>query len=112
MPTWPGGLPFLSEGPVPPWCSQRVVTITAETELAYMSADWTDALVVVIAGTLVLEGLSGSHTLIENGDVLWLQNLDLRALVNHGPDDAVLVAIWRATVADAGCSEVTGDLDE
>ena len=68
----------------------RRVAVAPGCALAYDEADWRGALVVV-----ELEGLGGGCRTFERGAVLWLAGLPLRALHNHGPERAVMVAFTR-----------------
>ena len=54
-----------------------------------------DALVVVEQGRIELEAMGGGRRTFERGAVLWLVGLPLRALHNHGPGRAVMVAFTR-----------------
>jgi hypothetical protein len=53
------------------------------------------ALVVIEQGRIEVEGLGGGRRTFERGAVLWLVGLPLRALHNHGPERAVMVAFTR-----------------
>ena len=73
----------------------RRVVVAPGCALAYDEADWRGALVVVERGRIELEGMGGGRRTFERGAVLWLVGLPLRALHNHGPDRAVMVAFTR-----------------
>jgi len=70
----------------------RRVAVAPGCALAYDEADWRGALVVVERGRIELEGMGGGRRTFERGAVLWLVGLPLRALHNHGPERAVIVA--------------------
>jgi hypothetical protein len=73
----------------------RRVAVAPGCALAYDEADWRGALVVVEQGRIELEGMGGGRRTFERGAVLWLVGLPLRALHNHGPERAVMVAFTR-----------------
>jgi quercetin dioxygenase-like cupin family protein len=73
----------------------RRVAVAPGCALAYHEADWRGALVVVEQGRIELEGEGGGRLTFERGAVLWLVGLPLRALHNHGPERAVMVAFTR-----------------
>jgi hypothetical protein len=73
----------------------RRVAVAPGCALAYDEADWRGALVVVERGRIELEGMGGGRRTFERGAVLWLVGLSLRALRNHGPERAVMVAFTR-----------------
>jgi hypothetical protein len=81
--------------PLPPRFERRVVTLAAGQRRPYDEAEWEDALVVVEAGAVELEGLSGRRFRFERGDILWLAGVPLRELHNPGPTPVVLVALRR-----------------
>ena len=62
---------------------------------AYDAAEWSGALVVVEHGRIELEATGGSRRMFERGAVLWLAGVPLRAVHNHGPERAVMVAFTR-----------------
>jgi hypothetical protein len=73
----------------------RRVAVAPGCALAYDEADWRGALVVVEHGRIELEAVGGGRRTFERGAVLWLVGLPLRALHNHGPERAVMVAFTR-----------------
>jgi hypothetical protein len=73
----------------------RRVAIAPGRSRAYDETEWSDALVVVARGRIELEGLSGGRRSFAVGAALWLDGLALRALHNHGPETAVMVAFTR-----------------
>jgi quercetin dioxygenase-like cupin family protein len=73
----------------------RVVAIAPGTRLPYVESDWHDALVVVEAGEVVMEGREGVQRRFGTGDVLWLSGLGVLALFNPGDEAAVLIAVSR-----------------
>src|SRR3954463_4836354 len=72
------------EFPFPPGC-----------ERMYDSSEWDDALVIVTAGVIELEGLSGRRWRFPCGAMLWLTDLPVRALHNPGQEAAELTAVSR-----------------
>ena len=87
-------LPFLG-GRLPAWAHQVTRVIPVGEELAYEPGEWQDALVIVEAGSIVLAGISGTEHTAGTGDILWLADQPLRALVNPGLCPAVLVSVAR-----------------
>jgi hypothetical protein len=73
----------------------RRVAVAPGGTRAYDAAEWGDALVVLERGQIELEGVGGGRRTFERGAVLWLVGLPLRALHNHGPEPAVMVAFTR-----------------
>jgi quercetin dioxygenase-like cupin family protein len=73
----------------------RVVVLSPGGRRPYEEAEWRDALVVLESGDIDLECLGGGRHQLRRGDVLWLTGLPLRALLNHGPEPALLVAVSR-----------------
>jgi hypothetical protein len=73
----------------------RRVTVAPGGARAYDAAEWSGAIVVVAHGQIELEATGGSRRTFERGAVLWLVGLPLRALHNHGPERAVMVAFTR-----------------
>ena len=73
----------------------RRVAVAPGGTRPYDDVEWRDALVFVVRGRIELEGLSGSRRTFEPGAVLWLVELPLRALHNHGREPAVMVAFAR-----------------
>jgi hypothetical protein len=73
----------------------RRVAVAPWRSRAYDDAEWRDALVVVARGRIELEALSGARRTFEPGAALWLVGLPLRALHNHGPEPAVIIAFTR-----------------
>jgi hypothetical protein len=61
----------------------------------YDPAEWNDALVIVTAGVIELEGLSGRRWRFPCGAILWLTDLPVRALHNPGDKTAVLTTVSR-----------------
>ena len=82
-------------GPLPNRFERHVVTVAAGERRRYDQAEWDDALVVVQAGPVELEGLTGRRFRFQRGDILWLTGVRLRALHNPGPTPVVLVALRR-----------------
>jgi len=73
----------------------REIALPPGGELPYEEADWRDALVVLEAGEIELEAVSGARRHLGAGDVFWLVGLPLRALRNAGSEAAVLVTVSR-----------------
>jgi hypothetical protein len=82
--------------PLPPWARARLVALAPGEERAYTEAEWRGALVVVERGTIELECVVGRRWRFEQGAVLWLAGLPLRALRNAGSGPALLSAVSRA----------------
>src|SRR3954452_7399953 len=74
---------------------RRQVAVPPGGERPYDSSEWDDALVIVTAGVIELEGLSGRRWRFPCGAMLWLTDLPVRALHNPGEEDAVLTAVSR-----------------
>lgn len=89
----------LVRGPMPSWSERRVITIPAGGSRPFVDAEWVDSLVVLEHGAIDIECQLGGHRAFGAGDVLWFVGLQLRTIHNHGPDDAVLVAISRRSYA-------------
>ena len=60
----------------------------------YDASEWEDELVVVVCGTLELEGLSGRCWRFRKGSIIWLEEMPLRTL-RARDEVAVLMAISR-----------------
>ena len=73
----------------------REIALPPGCELPYDEADWQDALVVLEAGEIELEAVSGARRVLGAGDVFWLVGLPVRALRNAGPKAAVLLTVSR-----------------
>jgi hypothetical protein len=74
---------------------RRLIRIPAGSDRAYDESEWLDELVIVVCGTLELEGLSGRRWAFQRGSILWLQDLPLRALHNPGDQPAILMTVSR-----------------
>jgi quercetin dioxygenase-like cupin family protein len=81
--------------PLGPSFQARTVTIAPGGTRPYDEAEWRDALVVVECGKVVVECRAGGRRAFEQGDVLWLTGMGVRALYNDGAESAVLVAVSR-----------------
>ena len=77
---------------------RRTVALPAGSERLYDAAEWEDALVVVKAGVIELEGLNGRRWRFPCGAMLWLTDLPVRALHNPGEETALLCAISRRPI--------------
>jgi quercetin dioxygenase-like cupin family protein len=84
--------------PLGPSFQARTVTIAPGGTRPYDEAEWRDALVVVECGAVVVECGAGGRRAFEQGDVLWLTGMGVRALHNEGVESAVLVAVSRRRV--------------
>jgi hypothetical protein len=85
----------LLERPPPPGFELRVLLIAPMGTRPYRGAEWRDALVVVERGEVELEGHDGTLWPFEEGAILWLAGLPVRALHNRRPDVAILAAAAR-----------------
>lgn len=85
----------LAVRPLAPWFERRVITVAPGQARRYAKADWRDALVVVARGEIELEPTRGCPCRFVRGDVLWFEDLPLRAVHNRGAEQAVLIAISR-----------------
>jgi hypothetical protein len=81
--------------PLPGWLDVRLSAIPCGEVRAFVDAEWRCALVVVERGVLELEGIAGQRRRFEQGAVLWLDGLPLRALRNGGDEPTVLSAVRR-----------------
>ncbi len=72
-----------------------VVTIGVGEARPYVSAEWADALVVVLRGRLELVGRCGGGVHLRRGDVTWLSDLPLVTLRNAGDEVVELAAVRR-----------------
>jgi len=75
---------------------RRMLTIAPGGSRAPGDADWPRALVLVARGELELEGAGGTRRRFGSGDLIWIHEVPLRALRNHGPDDVVLLGVFPA----------------
>ena len=81
--------------PLPRWVNRTAVTIEPGGTRPYAEAEWLDALVIVEQGEVVLECTRSGFTTFRAGDVLWLVDVPIRRMHNHGNEPAVIVAISR-----------------
>jgi hypothetical protein len=74
---------------------RRLVRLEPRCELLYNASEWADELVIVVCGSLELEGRTGRRWAFQKGSIVWLQELPLRAI--HNPTDAttILMAVSR-----------------
>jgi glyoxylate utilization-related uncharacterized protein len=75
--------------------NRRTVTLPAGSERAYDESEWVDALVIVVEGVIEVECSSGCRRRFPRGAILWLTDLQVRALHNPGAESARLCAISR-----------------
>ena len=87
--------------------NRRTVELPAGSMLSYDQAEWQDALVVVKAGVIELEGLTGRRWRFPCGAMIWLTDLPIRALHNPGDETAVLCAISRQPMNSSPCQRPT-----
>jgi hypothetical protein len=80
---------------LPPWAQARLSVLAPGERRVYKDAEWRGALVVVEHGAIELECVGGDRWRFEEGDVLYLGGLALRALHNAGSRQAVLSALCR-----------------
>jgi hypothetical protein len=90
-------LSFLGRG-VPPAFEMRTVAIAPGESLAFVEAQWLDALVVLESGELEVECLQGGRRRFAPGAVMCLAGLDLRTLHSLGPEGVVLTAVSRRQI--------------
>jgi len=74
---------------------RRTVTIAPGRERLYDDREWRDALVLLRAGRIELEGTSGARCRLARGAIFWLDGVPLRALLNRGDEPAVLAVVTR-----------------
>jgi predicted dithiol-disulfide oxidoreductase (DUF899 family) len=79
----------------PPGFAVRAVAVEPGGERSYEKAEWLDAIVYVVSGTIELRCLSGTRRRFQCGDVLWLAELPLRSLRNPGAEATLLLAVSR-----------------
>ena len=85
---------------------RHTVTIRCGAGLDYAAFDWTDALVLIREGAVDIEGVSGRRYRFERDAILHLTDLPIRAVHNVGSSPAVITAITRRTLDDAGSTPV------
>jgi hypothetical protein len=81
---------------MPPWVQLRVVAIEPGCQRPYDPAEWRGALVVVERGEIELECPSGTRWRFEEGAVVSLAGLPIRALCNERSATVLLSALTRA----------------
>jgi hypothetical protein len=74
---------------------RRLVRLEPGSELHYVESEWLDELVIVVCGTLELEGRSGRRWVFRKGSIIWLQELPLRAICNPTGATTILMAVSR-----------------
>lgn len=84
---------------LPDWAQARLCILAPGERRIYEDAEWRGALVVVERGVIELECVGGDRWRFEEGDVLYLGGLPLRALHNAGNRQAVLSALSRRRLA-------------
>jgi hypothetical protein len=73
----------------------EAMLIAPYSEHTYDDAAWQNAIVVIELGEVDLEWHTGRRLRCVPGDVLYLGGLHLRALINPGPEPAILIAVTR-----------------
>jgi hypothetical protein len=81
---------------IPAWAQLRVVAIEPGCRRPYDPAEWRGALVVVERGEIALECPSGARWRFEEGAVMSLAGLPIRALCNERATTVLLSALSRA----------------
>jgi hypothetical protein len=81
---------------MPAWAQLRVVAIEPGCRRPYDPAEWRGALVVVERGEIELECPSGARWRFEEGAVMSLADLPIRALCNERAATVLLSALSRA----------------
>ncbi len=74
---------------------RRLIRFPSASERPYVESEWEDELVIVICGTLELEGVSGRRWRFERGAIIWLSDLPLRSMHNPTDGTTVLMAVSR-----------------
>ena len=74
---------------------RRLIRLPGGCVRPYDEAEWEDELVIVVCGTIELEGLSGRRWRFCRGAIIWLTDLPLRALHNPSDEVTVLMAVAR-----------------
>src|SRR3954463_5476695 len=74
---------------------RRIVRIDIGCSRPYDESEWDDALVIVTAGVVELEGRSGRRWRFPEGAMLWLTDLPLLALHNPGGEAAEITSVSR-----------------
>ena len=73
---------------------RRLVRLEPGCDCPYEASEWVDELVVVVCGTLELEGLSGRCWHFRKGSILWLEEMPVRTL-RACEQVAILMAVSR-----------------
>jgi hypothetical protein len=79
-----------------PAFERRMLTIAPGASRAPDDADWPRAIVLVERGELELEGAGGTRRTFGSGDLIWMDDVPLRALRNRGPGEVVLLGVFPA----------------
>ena len=74
---------------------KRFVEIASGAERPYDAAEWHDAIVVVEAGEVEVEGLHGARRAFGPGDMLCLDRFPCRLLRNRGTEPVILSVVAR-----------------
>jgi hypothetical protein len=74
---------------------RRVVRLNAGCSRPYDASEWEDALVIVSAGALELEGRTGRRWRFPRGAILWLTDLPVVAIHNPGDVALIITAVAR-----------------
>ena len=81
--------------PVPTGMALRFVSIPGHAKLDYEPSQWAQALVVVEAGLIELECVSGARATFGRSSVLFFDGLPLRTIRNISSETALLSAASR-----------------
>ncbi len=82
---------LLRTGP-PAWLERHVITVAGATTLPYVADTWTGAMAIVECGSVVLEHAAGAELHLDEGAVVCLAGLDLRAIRNATSTAVMAVA--------------------
>ncbi len=74
---------------------RRVVGIPSGSERPYDAAEWRDAIVVVEAGQVEVEGVHGGRRTFGPGDMLCFDGFPCRVLRNRGTEPVILSLVAR-----------------
>jgi hypothetical protein len=78
---------------------RRAVVLEPGETRPFIEAEWRDALVVVVAGSIEIETRRGVRSTFIPGDVVFLTGLSVRVLRNRGRMSAVLDTVRRRSAA-------------
>jgi|ERR687891_217091 hypothetical protein len=95
MPRFAGVARALARIPLPPTFDRLRITLAPGAARITEAAEWNDCLVLVEHGTVEVECEDDVRRSFTAGDMLALECLPVRALRNHGPEEARLLAVRR-----------------